>query len=153
MPSHNRSPFSYDYPRPALTVDLAITTREANPRVLLIRRRKAPFAGSWAMPGGFVDENERLEDAARRELEEETGASVAELEQLYTAGDPGRDPRGWTVSVVYLAQVEPNAFKPKAADDAEAVGWFPLDNLPPLAFDHAMILARAQARLKADDPA
>src|SRR5690349_5012383 len=66
MPSHNRGRFSYDYPRPALTVDLAITTREAHPRVLLIRRKNEPFAGSWAMPGGFVDENERLEDAARR---------------------------------------------------------------------------------------
>jgi len=133
-------------------VDLAVTTREAHPRVLLIRRKKEPFAGSWAMPGGFVDENEWLEDAARRELEEETGVSVAELEQLYTAGDPGRDPRGWTVSVVYLAQVEPDALKPKAADDADAVGWFPLDNLPPLAFDHAMILARVRTRLKANGP-
>jgi 8-oxo-dGTP diphosphatase len=141
-------PFSYDYPRPALTVDLAITTREARPRVLLIRRKKEPFAGSWAMPGGFVDENERLADAARRELEEETGVSVADFEQLYTAGDPGRDPRGWTVSVVYLARVDPDELKPVAADDADAVSWFPLDELPVLAFDHAMILARARARLQ-----
>jgi 8-oxo-dGTP diphosphatase len=153
MPSHNRGRFSYDYPRPALTVDLAITTREAHPRVLLIRRKNEPFAGSWAMPGGFVDENERLPDAARRELEEETGVSVADFEQLYTAGDPGRDPRGWTVSVVYLAQVEPSALKPVAADDAEAVSWFPLDDLPPLAFDHAMILERARARSKTNGPA
>jgi 8-oxo-dGTP diphosphatase len=153
MPSHNRGRFSYDYPRPALTVDLAIMTHETRPRVLLIQRKKDPFAGSWAMPGGFVDENERLEDAARRELEEETGVSVAELEQLYTAGDPGRDPRGWTVSVVYLAQVEPNALQPQAADDAESVGWFPLDDLPPLAFDHAMILARVLARLKSNGSA
>ena len=152
MPSHNRGLFSYDYPRPALTVDLAITTREAHPWVLLIRRKNEPFAGSWAMPGGFVDENERLEDAARRELEEETGVTVAELEQLYTAGDPGRDPRGWTVSVVYLAQVEPSALKAVAADDAEAVSWFPLDDLPPLAFDHAMILERVRARLKTNGP-
>ena len=105
MTSEKPGRFTYEYARPALTVDLAITTREDRPRVLLIRRKKAPFAGSWAMPGGFVDENERLEDAARRELEEETGVKVAELEQLFTAGDPGRDPRGWTVSVVYLAQV------------------------------------------------
>jgi len=139
--------FSYEYPRPALTVDLAITTREARPRVLLIRRRREPFAGSWAMPGGFVDENERLADAARRELEEETGLKVADLEQLYTAGDPGRDPRGWTVSVAYLARINADDVKPVAADDAEAVGWFPLDDLPELAFDHAIILARARARL------
>jgi 8-oxo-dGTP diphosphatase len=138
---------SYDYPRPALTVDLAVVTREARPRTLLIRRQKEPFAGSWALPGGFVDSNERLADAARRELLEETGVRVAGLEQLYTAGDPGRDPRGWVVSVAYLAQVDPDAVKPVAADDAVEVGWFPLDDLPPLAFDHAMLLERARVRL------
>jgi 8-oxo-dGTP diphosphatase len=138
---------TYDYPRPALTVDVAIVTREAQPRVLLIRRRHTPFAGSWALPGGFVDENERLADAARRELTEETGVVAAELEQLYTAGDPGRDPRGWTVSVVYLAQVDPGAVQPVAADDAAAVGWFALDELPALAFDHAMLLNRVRTRL------
>ena len=147
MASPKAGLFSYDYPRPALTVDLAVITREVRPRVLLIRRKKEPFAGSWALPGGFVDEGERLVDAARRELEEETGVSVADFEQLYTAGDPGRDPRGWTVSVVYLAQVDPDELKPVAADDAEAVSWFALDELPELAFDHAMILARARARL------
>jgi|SRR5262245_37225931 len=138
---------TYDYPRPALTVDIAIVTREARPCVLLIRRLKDPFAGSWALPGGFVDENERLADAARRELREETGVDSGDLEQLYTAGDPGRDPRGWVVSVAYLAQVDPHAVKPVAADDAEAVGWFALDELPPLAFDHAMLLGRVRARL------
>lgn len=139
--------FSYEYARPALTVDIVIVTREARPRVLLIRRLKDPFAGTWALPGGFVDENERLADAARRELEEETGVQVATIEQLYTAGDPGRDPRGWTVSVAYLAQMNSDEVKPVAADDAEAVSWFPLDELPVLAFDHAAILARARARL------
>lgn len=139
---------TYEYPRPALTVDVAIVTREARPRVLLIRRKKEPFAGSWALPGGFVDENERLADAARRELVEETGVTVADLEQLYTAGDPGRDPRGWTVSVAYLAQVDPAALQPVAADDAEEVGWHALDALPPMAFDHAVLLARARARLE-----
>jgi 8-oxo-dGTP diphosphatase len=138
---------TYEYARPALTVDVAIVTREVRPRVLLIRRKSDPFAGSWALPGGFVDENERLADAARRELVEETGVPAADLEQLYTAGDPGRDPRGWTVSVAYLAQVDPNAIKPVAADDAEEVGWWPLDELPPLAFDHAMILGRVRVRL------
>jgi 8-oxo-dGTP diphosphatase len=147
MAAPNSRRFSYDYPRPALTVDIVVATREARPRVLLIRRRNDPFAGSWALPGGFVNENERLADAARRELEEETGIKVAALEQLYTAGDPGRDPRGWTVSVAYLAQLDAADVKPVAADDAEVVGWFPLDELPPLAFDHAMILARGRARL------
>ncbi|QJW95310.1 NUDIX domain-containing protein [Frigoriglobus tundricola] len=138
---------TYEYPRPALTVDVAIVTREANPRVLLIRRKNDPFAGSWALPGGFVDENERLADAARRELVEETGVEGADLEQLYTTGDPGRDPRGWTVSVAYLAQVAPDSLKPIAADDAAEVGWWALDALPPLAFDHAMLLGRVRARL------
>jgi 8-oxo-dGTP diphosphatase len=139
--------FSYEYARPALTVDLVLVTREARPRVLLIRRKHDPFAGSWAFPGGFVDENEKLIDAARRELKEETGVEVPGIEQLYTAGDPGRDPRGWTVSVAYLARVDPALLTPVAADDAEAVGWFPVDEPPPLAFDHAMILARARGRI------
>jgi 8-oxo-dGTP diphosphatase len=144
--------FAYDYARPALTVDLAVVTREAKPRVLLIQRKKDPFAGTWALPGGFVDENEKLADAARRELLEEAGVAVGDLEQLYTAGDPGRDPRGWTVSVVYLARVQPNELKPIAADDAEAVAWFPLEKLPKLAFDHAMILARVRTRLADRQP-
>src|SRR3954451_5076103 len=135
--------FTYEYPRPALTVDLVVVTRESGPRVLLIRRKKDPFAGSWAFPGGFVDEGERLIDAAVRELKEETGLAVGEVEQLYTAGDPGRDPRGWTVSVAYLVRVDAAALKPVAADDAAAVKWFPADKPPPLAFDHAMILGRA----------
>lgn len=139
--------FTYDYPRPALTVDIVIATREPRPRVLLIQRRKDPFAGSWALPGGFVDENERLVDAARRELLEETGMIVEEIEQLYAAGDPGRDPRGWTVSVAYLAQVDPKNVTLRAGDDAAAAEWHPLDDLPPLAFDHGMLLARARARL------
>jgi 8-oxo-dGTP diphosphatase len=144
--------FTYEYARPALTVDLAVVTREAKPRVLLIQRKKDPFAGTWALPGGFVDENEKLADAARRELLEEAGVAVGDLEQLYTAGDPGRDPRGWTVSVVYLARVQPNELKPIAADDAKAVAWFPLEKLPKLAFDHAMILGRVRTRLADRQP-
>jgi 8-oxo-dGTP diphosphatase len=152
MSTNGGQKHTYDYPRPALTVDVVIVTREARPRVLLVRRKKEPFAGSWALPGGFVDENERLTDAARRELIEETGVMVADLEQLYTAGDPGRDPRGWVVSVAYLAQVHPEALKPVAADDADEVGWFPLDALPALAFDHAMLLTRARTRLQDRKP-
>ena len=139
--------FTYEYPRPAVTVDVILATREVRPRVLLIQRKKDPFAGAWALPGGFVEENEKLAEAARRELKEETSLDIAEIEQLYTAGDPGRDPRGWTISVVYLARVNAKDLKPMAADDAKAVGWFPLDKLPKLAFDHAMLLARARARI------
>ena len=94
-----------------------------------------------------MDENERLIDAARRELKEETGLDLADLEQLHTFGDPGRDPRGWTVSVVYLARAVPELLQPRAADDADEVGWFPLADPPPLAFDHADVLARVRTRL------
>jgi 8-oxo-dGTP diphosphatase len=139
--------FSYDYARPALTVDVVLVTREAKPRVLLIERKGEPFAGKWALPGGFVEEGERLAAAAVRELEEETGLTVTELEPLYTAGDPGRDPRGWTVSVVFLARVDARKAKAVAGDDAAKVGWFPLGKLPELAFDHSMLLERAKARL------
>jgi len=139
--------FSYPYPRPSLTVDIALVTRDAAPWVLLIRRKADPFADKWALPGGFVDENERLIDAARRELKEEAGVEQADLEQLHTFGDPGRDPRGWTVSVVYLALVSPDQLNPTAGDDAAAVGWFALAELPPLAFDHGDILARVRHRL------
>lgn len=138
---------TYEYPRPSVTVDVALVTVEPAPRVLLIRRLKAPYAGHWALPGGFVDENERLIDAAKRELLEETGLEQADLEQLHTFGDPGRDPRGWTVSVVYMARVFPQLLRPQAGDDAAEVNWFPLDNLPPLAFDHLDVLNRVRVRL------
>src|SRR3954454_2271522 len=145
-------PHTYDYPRPSLTVDVVIVTREANPRVLLIRRRKDPFAGAWAIPGGFVDEGEPLAAAAERELREETGVTDVALEQLAAFGDPGRDPRGWTVSVAFLARVAADTTA-TAADDAAAVGWHRLDKLPrKLAFDHATILERARARLVAFAP-
>ncbi len=139
--------FAYDYARPALTADVVVVTREAKPRVLLIERKGEPFAGMWALPGGFVDAGERLVDAAVRELEEEAGITVGELEQLYTAGDPGRDPRGWTVTVAFLGRVDARKAKVVAGDDAAKVAWFRLDKLPDLAFDHAMILERAKARL------
>jgi 8-oxo-dGTP diphosphatase len=94
-----------------------------------------------------VNEDEKLADAACRELAEETGLKLDELEQLHTAGDPGRDPRGWTVSVVFLARVDRRKPMAKAGDDASEARWFPLDALPPLAFDHATILERARIRL------
>jgi 8-oxo-dGTP diphosphatase len=145
--SKKKPAFTYPYPRPSLTVDVALVTRESKPRVLLIRRKADPFAGRWALPGGFVDENERLADAALRELKEETGLDRVDLEQLHTFGDPGRDPRGWTVSVVFLARVSADQLAPAAGDDAAEVGWFPLAEPPPLAFDHVDILARVRYRL------
>jgi 8-oxo-dGTP diphosphatase len=140
--------FCYDFPRPAVTVDVVIVTREKKPRILLIRRKHAPFAGMWAIPGGHVEMDETLEAAARRELFEETGVRAAKLEQLHTFGDPGRDPRGRTITVAYLAQVDPWKLKPRAADDAAEVGWHSLMHPPALAFDHAEILAHARRRLK-----
>ena len=145
--SPKKKPYCYEYPRPAVTVDVIIVTRERKPRVLLIRRKHDPFAGTWAIPGGFVDMDEPLDAAARRELREETGVEVAELEQLHTFGDPGRDPRGRVIAVAYLARVKAADVNPEAADDAAEVGWHPLDRLPPLAFDHDQILAVARQRL------
>src|SRR6476660_5086356 len=138
-------PFTYPYPRPSVTVDVALVTVGPGPKVLLIRRKHDPFAGKWAFPGGFVDENERLIDAARRELKEETGLEAGQLEQVQAFGDPGRDPRGWTVSVVFLGRVDPG-LTPGAGDDAAEVCWFPLNAPPPLAFDHAAILTRVRDR-------
>lgn len=139
--------FTYDYPRPAVTVDIVVVTRGPKPKVLLIRRKHAPFVGMWALPGGFVEMDETLEAAARRELKEEMDLAVNGLEQLYTFGDPGRDPRGRVIAVAYLTQVLGNQLKPQAGDDAADVGWFSLQRPPALAFDHREILAHARQRL------
>jgi 8-oxo-dGTP diphosphatase len=131
-----------------VTVDIIILSRRtANFDVLLIRRKHDPFAGRWALPGGFVDENEPLEAAARRELEEETGVRDVPLTQLRAFGDPGRDPRGWTVSIAFYVVLDAATIKPKAADDAAEVGWFPLEKLPEMAFDHEEILAVVTQRV------
>ena len=139
--------FTYDYARPAVTADIVLITREAQPRVLLIQRAHEPFAGAWALPGGFVNADEPIVEAAKRELHEETGLEIALLEQLYTTGDPGRDPRGWTISIAFLARVDAGTLQPRAGDDAAAVKWFRINKLPKLAFDHAMLVQRAIARI------
>ena len=137
--------YTYPYPRPALTVDIVlIKDGYDGPEILLIQRNHPPFAGYWALPGGFVDENEPLEAAARRELFEETGLEPAELRQLGAFGDPGRDPRGWTVSVAFWTRIAGEA-TPRAGDDADAARWWHLDALPQLAFDHADIVRQAAA--------
>lgn len=144
-----RGRFSYDFPRPALTVDCVVFgLDDEGLRVLLIQRGREPFAGTWALPGGFVDMDETLEAAALRELEEETGLTGLVLEQLHTFGNPGRDPRGRTVSVVYFALVNLADHRPAGASDAADAAWFSHGALPQLAFDHADILGVAFRRLQ-----
>lgn len=138
---------TYEYPRPGLTVD-AVVFRNAGERrqVLLIERGKEPFLGMWALPGGFVDEFEPLEDAVRRELAEETAVRLEGPMSVAGAfGDPGRDPRGWTVTVAYVA-IAPEGVEPRAGDDAAGARWWPIDALPQLASDHAAIIAAALAQ-------
>jgi len=143
-------PYSYEHPRPALTVDIVtFTVQENTLQVLLVQRSNSPFEGSWALPGGFVEMDESLEDSAQRELYEETGIRGAYLEQLYTYGEPGRDPRGRVVSVAYYALLAPDApVRPQAGRDARLAQWWPIGGLPELAFDHAEILAYALRRLR-----
>ena len=116
--------------------------------VLLIKRKFAPFKGKWAIPGGFVLNNESLEEAVERELHEETGIKINYLEQLYTFGNPSRDPRGRIVSIAYFGLVRPNTFKIFASTDAEQVKWFNIKELPVLSFDHKKILDKAVKRLQ-----
>lgn len=143
-------PYTYEYPRPALTVDCVVFGYDAEElRVLLIQRELEPFAGKWALPGGFVHIDETLDDAARRELQEETGVADLYLEQLYTFGDPHRDPRERVVSVAYYALVNLLQHQVTASTDARNAAWFSMDDTPPLAFDHDRILAMALQRLRA----
>lgn len=143
--------FTYKYERPALTADCVIFGRgSCEPQVLLVQRDRAPYAGCWALPGGFVDAGEELADAARRELREETGVVVERVEQVGTFGGVGRDPRGRVISVAYYGEADAAATQPAAADDARDASWFPLSALPPLAFDHAEILRSAQRCLDRD---
>lgn len=137
------------YERPSVTVDVVIlTVRERRLDVLLVRRRHWPFEGMWAIPGGFVDPNESLEDSARRELSEETGVSDVYLEQLYTFGDPGRDPRTRVITVVYYALLRTDQLHLRAGDDAADARWFPAYGHPALAFDHDQILDYTRQRLR-----
>jgi 8-oxo-dGTP diphosphatase len=132
-----------------LTVDIVVfTVTEQKLKVLLIKRGIPPFRGQYALPGGFVLDNETLDAAALRELSEETGTENAYLEQLYTFGDPKRDPRGRVVTVAYYALVPAGKSPLLAGTDAASAGWFPVDGLPALAFDHGRIIEYAVNRLR-----
>lgn len=138
-------PYTYQYQRPAVTVDnLIIKKTEAGEQILLIERGIEPFKGMWALPGGFVNMDEKLEQAALRELKEETGLTNISLKQFRTYGDPGRDPRHRTISVVFYSIIEHDKKStPVAGDDAAQAKWFDITNLPALAFDHEQIIHEA----------
>lgn len=135
--------FSYKYPHPAVTVDVAVFTRQNNQlKLLLIQRANEPYKSKWALPGGFVNIDEDLETAAQRELKEETGITITDMDQLHTFGTPDRDPRERVITIVYTALI-PAEIKISAASDAKAAAWFNINELPELAFDHAEIIQLA----------
>ena len=134
--------YTYKYPRPAVTADCVVMTKEEVPKVLLIERGFEPFKGCWAFPGGFMNMDETTEQCAIRELEEETGLKLNDLYQIGAYSKVDRDPRGRTITVAYLAIVDAPA-EVRGQDDAAEAQWFPIDALPPLAFDHEDIMRDA----------
>ena len=141
--------YVYDWPRPMVTVDAAVFAFfDGKARLLLIQRKHEPYQEHWALPGGFVEMDEDLPEAAARELAEETGLKHVPLEQLHTFGKPGRDPRGRVITVVYFGIAKNHLHEVQAADDAARVEWFDIEHLPRMAFDHDEIARCAMERLK-----
>ena len=134
--------YTYKYPRPAVTADCVVITKEAEPKVLLIQRGIDPYKGCWAFPGGFMNMDETTEQCAIRELEEETGLRVSDVHQIGAYSKVDREPRGRTITVAYLAIIE-EPLAVRGQDDAAKAEWFPLSALPELAFDHAEIMRDA----------
>jgi 8-oxo-dGTP diphosphatase len=133
-------PYQYEFPRPALSTDVVvIDRRHQKPRILLIERLKEPFANHWALPGGFMEIDETLEQAAARELQEETGLLIDDMQQIGAFSTVDRDPRGRIITVAFACELKGNQ-QAMAADDAKSVSWFELDSLPTLAFDHDEII-------------
>lgn len=141
--------YQYDYPRPCVTADILLFRNPQKPEILLIRRMKSPFKGQWAIPGGFIDMDETLEQAAHRELEEETGVKNVHLEQLHAFSAIHRDPRHRTITIAFWGIIPEDKPLPlsRAGSDAAETAWFPLDSLPELAFDHADIIGFAREKL------
>ena len=134
--------YTYKYPRPAVTADCVVITREFEPKVLLIQRGFDPYKGCWAFPGGFMNMDETTEQCAIRELEEETGLRISDVHQIGAYSKVDRDPRGRTITVAYLAIID-NPIIVSGQDDAAKAEWWPLSDLPPLAFDHDEIMRDA----------
>ena len=134
--------YTYKYPRPAVTADCVVIANETMPKVLLIQRGIEPYKDRWAFPGGFMNMDETTEECAIRELEEETGLQIKELNQIGAYSKVDRDPRGRTITVAYLAIVD-KATKVHGQDDAAKAKWWPINALPPLAFDHKDIMRDA----------
>ncbi len=140
--------YSYRYPHPAITTDIAVFAIIGEIlKLLLIKRGQDPYRDTWALPGGFLEPDEELHQCAQRELQEETGLEAIYLEQLYTFGAPERDPRERVVSVAYFALMPTADNTPQAASDAAAARWYSMDNLPTMAFDHNVIADMAHKRL------
>jgi len=132
--------YTYRYPRPALTVDGIVYVKDIEPfSVLLIKRGREPFLGQWALPGGFVEMDELLEESCLRELKEETGLQLSNLRQFKVFDAIDRDPRGRTISVIFYTGLESRQ-EVRGGDDAAMAGWFPFNELPPMAFDHYKIM-------------
>jgi len=148
MSAERHEGHTYRHPRPMVTVDAAVFRRTAGGlEVLLVRRGRPPFEGMWALPGGFVEMDEDLADAAARELAEETGLEGAALVQIGAFGRPGRDPRGRNICVAFAALLADDGPEIRAGDDASEARWFSVSAPPPLAFDHAEILEAALAKV------
>ena len=139
--------YTYKYPRPAVTADMIVLTDEPEPQILLIQRGDEPFKGCWAFPGGFMNMDETTEQCARRELKEETGLDIEEVQQVGAYSTVDRDPRGRTITVAYITHV-PQILPVTGLDDAAEAKWWSINALPPLAFDHAQILRDALGRFE-----
>jgi 8-oxo-dGTP diphosphatase len=141
--------YCYDYPRPAVSADMVVFGfNSADLMLLLIKRGNEPFKDKWALPGGFLEMNETIESCAERELLEETSLEKVKLEQLYTFSSINRDPRGRVLTVAFWTLLDQGFNSAVAGDDAALLAWYPLNNLPELAFDHALILEKAKSTLK-----
>ena len=141
--------YCYDYPRPSVTVDIVLLTDVLpHPQILLIRRKNPPYRNLWALPGGFLEMDESLQESALRELHEETGISDVHLTQIGAFGKTDRDPRGRVITIAFLGIVEYEQQNAVAGSDASEVAWFPTNDLPQLAFDHKDVIIKALEIIK-----